>query len=71
METPEVQQVADLSAWDWRAALREQERGIPWLARRTGRSQTTVYAYAYGTLRAPLAWLERVAQVLGVEVTEA
>lgn len=42
-----------------------QERSIPWLARKTDRAQSTVYAYAYGTIATPLAWLEAAARVLG------
>jgi hypothetical protein len=46
-----------LRSWDWRAALKAEERTMPWLARRTDRAQRTVYAYAYGQLRPPIEWL--------------
>lgn len=65
MNLPEVLPEDDLRTWDWRAALRAEERGIPWLARQTGKSQTTVYSYAYGTRKTPIAWLRAVAVVLG------
>ena len=54
----------ELRAWDWRADLKAEERGIPWLARQTGKAQSTVYAYAYGDRPTPLAWLQEVARVL-------
>jgi hypothetical protein len=57
-----------LREWDWRADLRAQERTIPWLARKTDRAQSTVYAYAYGTVRPSLSWLEEAARVLGKAV---
>jgi hypothetical protein len=69
METPELLQDEDLLAWDWRATLRNDERGqmggVPWLARQTRRSQSTVYAYAYGNRRVPVEWLREAARVLG------
>ena len=68
MKLPEVLPDDPLRSWDWRADLRREERGIPWLARQTGKSQTTVYRYAYGTLMAPIAWLHQVARLLGKEV---
>jgi hypothetical protein len=68
MTSSEVLPDDPLRAWDWRADLRRQERGIPWLARQTNRSQTTVYRYAYGTLPTPIGWLQDVARVLGKPV---
>ena len=56
---------AELRAWDWRAALKADERSIPWLARRTNKAQRTVYGYARGELVPPLAWLREAAAVLG------
>jgi hypothetical protein len=56
---------ADLRAWDWRAELRAQERSVPWLARRTNRSDQMVYKYALGRLPTPIAWLRDAARVLG------
>lgn len=53
-----------LRAWDWRADLKADERSIPWLARKTGTSQRTVYSYAYGEVRAPLPWLREAYRVL-------
>lgn len=60
----------ELLAWDWRADLRREERGIPWLARRTSRTESTVYKYAYGTRPTPIEWLREAAQVLGKELPE-
>lgn len=58
MQHPELtQDEAMLRSWDWRASLRREERGVPWLARKTGKAQSTVYAYAYGNSRPTLAWL--------------
>lgn len=68
--TERAQPVGDLSAWDWRAELRRQDRRIPWLARQTHRSEGAVYGYATGRFAAPRAWLEDVARVLNVEVTD-
>ena len=59
---------AELRAWDWRAALKADERSIPWLAKRTSKSQRTVYGYSRGELVPPLAWLREAAAVLGKEV---
>lgn len=65
MEQAEVQQDAELRAWDWRRELIRQERSIPWLARQTHRQQNTVYRYAWGTLRPSIDWLRAAAQALG------
>ena len=64
--TPDPEEAA-LRAWDWRAALKADERTIPWLAKRTSRAQRTVYGYARGELVAPLDWLREAAAVLGKE----
>jgi hypothetical protein len=61
---------AALRAWDWRAELTRQERGIPWLARHTDRSQNTVYKYAWGLLKPSVEWLESAARVLGRTVPQ-
>lgn len=61
----------ELRAWAWRDELNRQERDVPWLARQTGKAQTTVYAYAYGTRSTPIAWLRDVAKVLGHQVVAA
>jgi hypothetical protein len=53
-----------LRAWDWRADLKADERSIPWLARKTGAPQRTVYAYAYGEVRPPLSWLREAYRIL-------
>lgn len=58
------QMEAQLRAWDWRADLKADERSIPWLARKTGKPTRTIYAYAYGEIRAPLAWLREAYKVL-------
>lgn len=68
MQDTEVVQDDDLRSWDWRAALRAEERTIPWLAKRTDRAQRTVYGYAYGTATPPLEWLRAAAIVLGKDV---
>lgn len=68
MPDPELRTIplddAELRAWDWRAELRAQERSVPWLARRTGRSDGMVYKYASGALPTPIAWLRAAAVVL-------
>jgi hypothetical protein len=53
-----------LRAWDWRKELTTSGRSLAWLARQTGRSQSTVYAYAYGARVAPIAWLIWVLSIL-------
>jgi hypothetical protein len=58
----------DLAGWDWLAELRRQDRSIPWLARRTDRSQQMVYHYAHGKRPVPAKWLEMAAIVLGKDV---
>lgn len=55
---------AQLRAWDWQAALKADERSIPWLARKTNKSQRSVYAYAYGEARPSLDWLRAAYRVL-------
>jgi hypothetical protein len=61
MDMTELQQLEDmearLRAWDWMAALKADERSIPWLARKTGKSQRSIYAYSYGQATPSLAWL--------------
>jgi hypothetical protein len=61
MDLTELQQLEDmearLRAWDWIAALKADERSIPWLARKTGKPQRTVYAYSYGEVTPSLQWL--------------
>lgn len=54
----------ELRAWDWRATLNAQERGIPWLARQTERQQNYVYRIAWGKSRPSLEWLRDVARIL-------
>ena len=58
---------ARLRAWDWHAELMRQERTVPWLARQTGGHYRTIYRYADGTQKAPIAWLREVARVLRME----
>jgi hypothetical protein len=55
---------AELRAWDWKADLYADERSIPWLARRTGKAQRTVYGYSRGEIVPPLAWLRDAAAIL-------
>lgn len=64
MQNPVALTDDELRAWDWKAALKAEERGIPWLARRTGRAQHTVYRYSWGTLPTPIEWLRAAAAVL-------
>lgn len=63
-----TQDEAELRAWDWRAALKADERSIPWLAKRTSKAQRTVYGYSRGELVPPLAWLREAAAILGKTV---
>lgn len=56
---------AALQGWDWQAALKDQDRTKAWLARQTGIKERNVYAYAYGEVATPLAWLRKVAAILG------
>lgn len=65
LRDPEAATLAELRAWDWRAELERQDRGMTWLARRTDRSVSAVYRYAYGTLTPPESWLRDVARILG------
>lgn len=46
-----------LRSWDWLADLKADERSIPWLARKTGKSQRSIYAYSYGESTPSLEWL--------------
>lgn len=55
---------------DWRTVLREQGRTLRWLALATGRPPRTVYAYSQRQLRPTPEWLAKVADALGVPVTE-
>lgn len=57
--------LAELRAWDWRAELETQERGMTWLARKTERSVSAVYRYSDGSLNPPESWLRDVARLLG------
>jgi len=52
----------------WRTALSEQGRTLRWLARQTGKSPRTVYAYSRGDLIPPAEWLAEASRVLGVQV---
>lgn len=52
----------------WRTALTEQGRTLRWLARQTGKSPRTVYAYSRGDLIPPAEWLAEASRVLGVQV---
>jgi hypothetical protein len=68
MDLTELQHFEDmearLRAWDWLAALKADERSIPWLARKTGKSQRSIYAYSYGQATPSLAWLRDAYRVL-------
>ena len=52
----------------WRDVLKEQGRTMTWLAARSGKSPSTVQAYAYGKLKAPEPWLQKVSELLGEPV---
>ena len=52
----------------WKAVLREQGRAMTWLARNTDRSPFTVHAYSSGAKVPPQTWLDRVSELLGVQV---
>lgn len=67
---PTVDEAA-LRAWDWKAALAADERSIPWLARKTHRSDRAVYGYSRGEFVPPLEWLAKAAAVLGGPVDES
>lgn len=49
-----------------RNILREQGRTLTWLARLTGVSRATVYAYMRGARRPSVEWIDRAAAALGV-----
>jgi hypothetical protein len=66
MDTPEVRQDVDLSSWDWMATLKAEERSLRWLARKTGRSGTTLHRYARGTLPTPVGFLRQAAAALKI-----
>lgn len=68
MDRDELQRLESLTealrAWDWLADLKAQERTIPWLARKTGKSQRSVYSYKYGEARPSIEWLRDAYRVL-------
>ena len=64
MNTAELETLDALREWDWEADLKREERTIPWLARKTGKSQRSVYSYRYGQARPPLEWLAAAFRVL-------
>lgn len=68
MQSPERLTDEELRAWDWRTALKADDRSIPWLARQTDRQQNTVYKYAWGKSTPTIEWLREVARILGKEV---
>ena len=55
----------DLASWDWKGALKAEERSLEWLARRTDRSLSAVNKYSAGNRAAPVDWLRLAARVLG------
>jgi hypothetical protein len=67
MRLTELQQAAELRSWDWLRDLRDDERSISWLARKTGMSTSSVHAYAYGHTTPPLEWLIKAVGVLRPE----
>lgn len=68
MELTELDQMTSierkLREWDWFADLVLEERTIPWLARKTGKSQRSVYSYKYGEARPSTEWLRDAYRVL-------
>lgn len=56
---------AELREWDWQAELKRQERSALWLARQTNTHYKAVDRYKWGYQQPPLAWLQKVARVLG------
>lgn len=62
--TTEVTEVA----MPWQQVMRDQGRKFPWLAKQTGKSESTVWKYSYGIAPAPKEWLEKVSVILGVKV---
>jgi hypothetical protein len=67
MQPPERFTDEELRAWDWQAALYQDDRSIPWLARQTRRHQNTVYTYSWGKRTPPIEWLRKVARILRKE----
>ena len=62
--TEDRQMEPELRDWDWQASLKAQGLSMAWISRRTGKSQRTVYAYAYKERTAPEAWLREVRDLL-------
>ena len=66
MSFPEVPQTdVDLRGWDWHRELQRQERGIPWLARKTDTHYKAIYRYKWGHAVPPIEWLRAAALALG------
>lgn len=64
MDTAEVLPTdEDLRAWDWLKTLKEQDRSVIWLARKTDTVYHRVYRYGYGQTT-PIEWLRKAAAVL-------
>lgn len=64
MDMTDIERLDALRNWDWQADLAREERTIPWLARKTGKSQRSLYAYRYGEARPTLEWLADAYRVL-------
>lgn len=52
----------------WREAVLGQGRTLHWIARQTGKSQRTIYAYSRGELVPSDDWLAEVAALLATPV---
>jgi hypothetical protein len=55
---------AELRAWDWRTELREQDRTLLWLARRSEVHYQTVYRIARGEQTPTVVQLRAFSDVL-------
>ena len=62
-ETPEVRV-------KFKEVLRRQGRTLTWLAKETGVSYPVATHYAQGRRRPSEAWLEKVSELLGEDVSE-
>lgn len=55
----------ELEAWDWRARLRELDRNVNWLSRRTGWHYRAVYRYFNREATVPVGFLRAAFSVIG------
>lgn len=52
----------------WRRILAEQGRTMTWLSTETGKSYPLISAYSIGRKVPPPEWLDKVSELLGVDV---